>query len=118
MDKPKLKPDIRTDIMTREEWERRCMISPGYAFATPPEKFLFHHYDEPPDKLLVCNRPMIGIEKYIVSGMNGGHYGTYDTRDIMYYLKSGTWVEVESEEFFKQCEIQELERRLAELKNS
>lgn len=111
------KPDIREDLMTKEEWEKRCEHYVDYAFATPPEKFLFHHYDEPDTKLLVCHRPMVGIEKYMVEGVNGGHYGVYDTRDIMYYLKSGTWIEVESEEFFRQAEIQELERRLEKLKS-
>jgi hypothetical protein len=112
-----LQPDIRTDIMSREEWEKNCEHYADYAFDTPPDKFLFHHYDEPATTLLVAHRPMVGIEKYVVEGICGGFYGTYDTREIMYYLKSKTWIEVESEEFFRQAEIKELERKLEILKN-
>jgi hypothetical protein len=114
---PKKQPDIREDLMTREEWEKNCELYADYAFATPPDKFLFYHYDEDPKNVLVCHRPMVGIEKYVVEGIKGGFYGTYDTRDIMYYLKSGTWIEVESAEFFRQAEIASLERRLQQLKD-
>lgn len=104
--------------MTREEWHKRCEygLNAEDAFYTPPEKFLFHHYDEPSDTLLICWRPMVGIEKYQVEGTKGGFYGVYDTRDVTYYLKSGTWVMVDSGTFFEDAEIAELERQLAEKK--
>lgn len=106
-------PDIRQGL-SLEQWERECMHYADAAFFTPPEKFLFHHYDEPSDKLLMCHRPMAGMEKYVVSGTQGGCYGIYETRDVTYYLKSGTWVEVPSEKYFAQAEVERLRSELAD----
>ena len=111
----KKKPDVKPGL-TREEWEERCEHYADDAFYTPPEKFLFRHYDEPEAQRLICWRPMVGIEKYSVEGLNGGFYGLYDTRDVSYYIKSGTWIVIDDEGYFKRCEIARLERELAELK--
>ncbi|WP_424624480.1 hypothetical protein [Achromobacter marplatensis] len=113
---PGKKADIRTDLLTDEEFDRNCMLYADWAFYTPPEQFLFHHYEEPADELLICHRPMIGIEKYVVSGVNGGHYGVYDTRDVTKYLKTGTWVQVDNPAFFLSREVSDLERQLTEKK--
>lgn len=103
--------DIRTDLLTREQWEERCATSIE-AFYTPPEQFLFHHYDDPSKATLICTRPMVGIERYRVDDAKGGFYGLYDTRDVTFYLKSGTWVQVEEGTFFIDLEIASLERQL------
>jgi hypothetical protein len=108
-------PDIKPGL-SREEWDERCARYAEDAFYTPPEEFLFHHYDD--NLVLVARCPMIGIERYVVNGKQGGFYGIYDTRDITYYIKSGTWVVVDDPDYFKQQEIAELEARLAELKKS
>lgn len=110
-------PDIKPG-MTREEWEKNCEYYAEDAFYTPPDKFLFRHYDEPESQRLVCWRPMVGIEKYQVSGVHGGFYGLYETRDVSYYIKSGTWIVIDDPEFFRQAEIAELEAKLAALKNA
>jgi hypothetical protein len=109
------KSDIKEGL-TREEWEKQCEHYSMDAFYTPPTQFLFHHYDEDTSKVLVCHRPMIGIEKYVVEGKNGGYYGVYNTRDVSYYIKSGTWIIVEDPEYFIQHEIEQLERKLADLR--
>ena len=96
--------------------EYNCAHYSEFAFYTPPERFLFHHYDEPADELLICHRPMIGMEKYVVEGTKGGFYGVYDTRDVTKYLKTGTWVEVESGDYFTKLDIAELEAQLAKKK--
>lgn len=112
------KPDIRTDLMTEEEFERNCLHYSDFAFFTPPERFLFHHYDEDPEELLIAHRPMPMIEKYVVNDMAGGFYGTYDTRDVSKHLKMGTWVQVPDEGFFIKADISRLERELEEKRAS
>jgi len=115
-DRPEKKPDVRTDLVSDEEYERNCELYADWGLFTAPEKFLFHHYDERPDKVLVCRRPMLGLEKYVVEGINGGFYGIYDTRDVNKYLKTGTWIEIESTGFFERVEIEEMEHSLAQKK--
>jgi hypothetical protein len=59
------------------------------------EHFLFYHYDK---EVLIY----------------GGFYGTYDTRVVTWYIKSGTWGIVEDKNFFVEAEIANLERQLEE----
>jgi hypothetical protein len=111
------KPDIRQDLLTREQFDRNYS---DWAFYALPDQFLFHHYDE--EKVLICSRLEIasrvcivaGIEKYVVEGKTGDFYGIYDTRDITWYIKSGTWVIVEEPNFLVNLEIAQLERKLVE----
>ena len=110
------RPDIRQDLLSDEEFENNCFHYADWAFYTPPEEFLFHHYDESPDNVLICHRPMIGIEKYVVNGLNGGFYGTYDTRDVTKYLKNGTWIEVPSKKYFAELKVKNLEYDLEKAK--
>jgi len=109
-------PDIRTDVLTDKQFEYNCAHYADWAFYTPPEQFLFHHYDEPTDRLLICHRPMVGMEKYVVSGVDGGHYGVYDTRDVTKWLKNGTWIEVQDPTFFLKREVAGLEQQLDQKK--
>lgn len=106
------RPDVRQDLLSDAEFERNCAHYADWAFYTPPEQFLFHHYDESPDDMRVCHRPMIGMEKYVVNGVNGGNYGIYDTRDVTRYLKNGTWVEIDSERFFAEREVMDAKAKL------
>lgn len=109
--------DIRTDVLTEEQFLHNCAHYPDFAFFTPPEQFLFHHYDEPADKPLICHRPMVGIEKYVVEGP-AGFMGVYDTRTVTLYLKTETWIMLPSETYFKDLKIKDLERQLAELRSA
>jgi hypothetical protein len=110
----KKQPDVKPGL-TRQEWEKNCEHYAEDAFYTPPERFLFRHYDEV-DQKLVCWRPMVGMEKYTVNDINGGFYGVYDTRDVAYYIKSGTWVVIDEPGFFERADVERLERELAEKK--
>lgn len=109
-------PDVRADLLSDEQFDYNCRHYAEWAFYMPPDRFLFHHYDEPADKLLICARPMVGIEKYIVNDKNGGFYGLYDTRDVTKFLKTGTWIEVEDDAFFIRNDIASLKQRLEEKK--
>jgi hypothetical protein len=111
------KPDIRTDFMSDEEFDQNCANYAEYAFFTPPEQFLFHHYDEDPNKPLICHRPM-RMERYVVNGITGGFYGIYDTRDVSKFILNKTWIIVPSDKFFLTSEISELEANLKKRKNS
>lgn len=113
-----MQSDIRTDILDEAEYEKKCFMFPEYALWMPEEQFLFHHYDEPPEPLLICYRPMAGIEKYQVSDGHGGFYGTYDTRDVRKYILTKTWIVVENKDFFVRKEIEFLKRRIRELESS
>lgn len=107
-------PDVRQDLINDEQFDYNCAHYADWAFYTPPEQFLFHHYDEPADKQLICYRPMAGLEKYVVEGVDGGFYGVYDTRTVIKYLKTGTWVELPSELFFAEAELIQARKALAE----
>lgn len=105
--------------MTRQEFEQNCAHYADFAFYTPPDQFLFRHYDE--NKVLMCSRGVIGNnfagDLYFVSGHQTTYreyYGAYQTRDVTYYLKSGTWIEVPSAEFFAEAKVAEIRRSLAE----
>lgn len=89
------KPDIRTDILTEEEFTYNCMHYSEWAFFTPPDKFLFYHYDT--DKLLICFRYN---DKFSVVDMMGNFYGQYKIKTVSMYLKTCTWILVESEKFW------------------
>ena len=108
--------DIRTDIMTDEQYQENCFQFASFAFAVPPDEFRFHHYDEPANKLLICRRPMIGLERYQVDDEHGGFYGLYNTKDVMKYITTKTWIVVESKEFFANAEIERLQKRINEIK--
>lgn len=88
-------PDIRTDILSDEEYAYNCMHYTDWAFFSPPEKFLFHHYDE--DKILICFT--IPNDKFCVVDIMGNFYGEYRTKTVSKYLKTWTWILVESEKF-------------------
>jgi hypothetical protein len=61
---------------------------------------------------LVCIRPA-GIEKYEAHFADGsGYCGVYDTRTVRWYIKSGTWVILESDEYFLNHDIAELQDKL------
>lgn len=102
--------------MSREDWELQCMHYFDCAFYIPPDAFIFRHYDEKEE--LKCERGMIGGnytgDLYFVHGMKGGYYGAYATRDVTFYLKSGTWVELPSAEYFAAREVAELRASLIE----
>jgi hypothetical protein len=110
--------DIRTDILTREQWIQRCAFNAEDAFYTPPEQFLFRHYDESSssDSLLICQRHGPGLERYDVINAIGEYFGVYDTRTVTYYIKSGTWVMKEDPTFFLCREITALEHQLQQKK--
>lgn len=106
--------DIKPGLSV-EEWERRCMHYAEDAFYTPPDAFLFRHYDE--KTVLKCERGVLGGnyfgDMYFVHGHDApGYYGAYTTRDVAYYLKSGTWVEVPSASYFADRKVQELRKAL------
>lgn len=107
------KPDIRTDVMTDEQYQHNCFHGlEGCALYMPPDKFAFHHYDESPDNVLIAERPMVGMEVYVVHGMNGGFYGRYQTSSVAKYIKTKTWIMIDKTEHFLRVEIQQLERQL------
>lgn len=106
--------DIRTDLLTHEQWIQRCAFRSEDAFYTPPEQFLFHHYDE--SEVLICCRQGIGVEKYDITNQAGEYYGMFTTRTVTYYIKSGTWVMVEDPTYFLKREIAELEHKLQQKK--
>lgn len=106
--------EIRTDVLTREEFDRNCMHYADWALYTPPEQFLFHYYSDSPESPLWCHRPMVGMEKYVVNDMAGRFYGVYDTRDITFYLKTKTWIELPSEIFFAENDFAKAKRALKE----
>ena len=112
-------PDIRTDVISDIEYNKNCEKYADWAFFTPPEEFLFYHYDELPqlpENILYCSRPMIGMEKYTVSGVNG-NYGVYDTRDVVKFIQTKTWIIIDSKDIFIKRDIRELENKLKEKKD-
>jgi hypothetical protein len=111
-------PDIRTDLLSDEQFDYNCMHHTEWAFYVPPEKFMFHHYDETADKPLIAERPMVGIERYVVNDFQGNFYGLYDTRAITRYIKTGTWVLLDSEELFLKRDVAQLEKQLTEKKTA
>lgn len=109
-------PDINPKL-SRAEWDRQCEHYFDCAYYCPPDAFLFHHYDE--SGLLKCERGIVGGnytgDTYFVHGHDTpGYYGAYNTRDIAYYLKSGTWVEVPSAVYFATRKVDEIRAALAD----
>lgn len=109
------KAEERTDIMSEAEYERRCAHYANYAFATPPDRFLFHYYqDDPTEGLMAASRPM-PMEKYVVQRVSdGGYCGTYSTRNIMRFIAMGTWIKVDSKVFFARQALEDARRVVAE----
>lgn len=107
------RPDIRTDIISDAEYEYNCAHY-EWAFYTPPERFMFHHYDEPPENIMVCHRPMIGMERYCVEKLEGGFCGIYDTREVSKYIKTKTWIVIDDNGYFIKSDIAELKNKLSE----
>ncbi|USV40973.1 hypothetical protein [Xanthomonas phage BUDD] len=107
---------IRTDLLTRAEFDRNCRHYAEWAYYTPPDRFIFHYWEDSVEEARICERPMLGMERYVVSGTKGGHYGIYDTRDVTFYLKTRTWIEIPSEKFFAEADVAEAQRKLDEAK--
>lgn len=58
---------------------------------TVPAVFVFHHYDEPAGKPLVC-LGYEGTDEHVVRDPGGGYYGVYGRDAVRSYLESGTWL--------------------------
>ena len=106
-----MQPDINP-ALSHEQYLENCKHYADWAFFCAPERFLFRHYDE--QTVLSCVRPMVGIEVYDVTGLNGGWYGSYPTRTVNEYLQNGTWIEVDSKKHFLSLDINKLKSELAE----
>lgn len=42
-----MNPDIREDLLTPKQFRSNCDNYIDWALFTPPDRFMFHHYDEP-----------------------------------------------------------------------
>lgn len=111
---------IRTDVMTREQFDQNCMNYSDFALYTPPDRFMFYHYEDP-STVFACERGVIGQnyagDKYFLTDVQkGGYYGVYETLDITYYIKSETWIVVDDNDYFDLRDIRNLEKKIETLK--
>jgi hypothetical protein len=92
------------------------MYYADWAFFTPRDSFMFYYYEDGPNStIFVCNRPMLGMEKYFVqSAKTGQHAGIYDTKDITKYLLTKTWIMVDDARFFIKQESAMLDQQLTD----
>ncbi len=99
-----VQPDIRTDIITEEEYAYNCMHYSEWAFFNPPDKFLFYQYDVT-DKILICCYKY--NDMFFVVDINGNFYGDYKSKNVSKYIKTKTWIIVESENFWDASTLPE-----------
>jgi hypothetical protein len=112
--KEEYQSEENTSVMSHAEFERRCEHYSDYAFYTPPERFMFQYYDDP-HTTYIAERPMVGMERYVVVQVGaGGYCGVYNTRDISRFIKMETWKIIDDEEYFVKRDIRILEEQLAE----